>query len=1097
MRNLWMLLLPACWALASHMASGGVRVDGDRIIAETRSGRVVFVRGVVAEMTNRLTGETYTLGQQGAQLTCLRWRGSAAWIGAGLRPAKARHRRGDDPLSLPPRRNAIMPHAVPRGPNAARIRAALPGGHQVEMTVAIDPATVDVVVRQSGSTPRKGLAGIQWGIGGLYGARVRTLVPGHSGLRLDDRFPQRDFGFQWPGGWEVQFVAVEGERGGFAVWTHDTAMRFKMLRWRRRAGQVSLAFETHNDAPFDELVAVESVEWRIAFFQGDWRVPARRYRDWMAKTYRLTRLAAQQPAWVKDIRFVVIMGLGKDVLTALAKKVRPSATLLYIPGWRRDRYDVNYPDYTARDGFADFVRTARRMGFHVMPHMNYFGCDPKHPLYERFQRWHMRASFTKEHVWWIPPRERRQRDVEPSIKFAYINPASKAWREELVRRLVEAQKRYGFDAIHLDQTIAIYNDANGPIDGLRCAQGNLLLHKQLREALPDVALSGEGLNEVTCRYEAFAQRHALGIDHVYGTWHDAYIASAHPISSYFLTPVTKIYGYLGMSSPVNRGLYLAWKRAYESWGVLPTYAWPTAAQIQGRNAAVQVLLREARLWVDGELVPDFAQSWPPQTKFRLRGTAGATVVYESDGRGGSQMLRVAHGTRELVDAFGTGRGALERPGTIAGWYAYNEKKLFGLNPETHYVYTGQPRDLRAAHIAAAPDGVLVRVLMRDEHKFLAEFLAPREAYLRDLIKRLGEAETGIVVDGQRTELDHGGDFHAIRARCAEELKRAIHAHPPWRIRAKGPVPARTFGRFRVELPKDRRAFLEFAIGLRDGVDGRSDGVRFLIEVESEAVFDEVWAKSQWKEVSLPLDKWRGQTVNVAFITTPGPKNDPSFDWAVWGEPRVRLEIPRRRIAVRFASPRAVGFVVGTDPKLASQHTERGGMHLYDVSLTMPGRALFVWATPRKVKLPLDLAAEPFTISLSIEDTPATPPILHAGAAPGSATSRGIKKQGINAHPPNRGRTSIDYLLALPDKRPLTLSFAVGLRDGSESKSVLFLVEANGREIFRRKVTAPDGWHPAEVDLSAYAGKAVLLSLVVDADGPHHYDWATWAEPALR
>ena len=45
------------------------------------------------------------------------------------------------------------------------------------------------------------------------------------------------------------------------------------------------------------------------------------------------------------------------------------------------------------------------------------------------------------------------------------------------------------------------------------AEGNIALHRQLREALPGVALSGEGLNEVTYRHEAFAQRHAWGLRH--------------------------------------------------------------------------------------------------------------------------------------------------------------------------------------------------------------------------------------------------------------------------------------------------------------------------------------------------------------------------------------------------------------------------------------------------------------------------------------------------------------------------------------------------------------------------------------------------------
>ena len=378
---------------------------------------------------------------------------------------------------------------------------------------------------------------------------------------------------------------------------------------------------------------------------------------------------------------------------------------------------------------------------------------------------------------------------------------------------------------------------------------------------------------------------------------------------------------------------------------------------------------------------------------------------------------------------------------------------------------------------------------------MAEGRPPEGSY--DFIKRIDEAQTGIVVDGKLGELDHGAGFIASMANCGSVRKRCIFAHPPWRVKATGPEPARAFGAYTVALPPDSRAFLEFSIGLRDGVNGRSDGVRFLVEVDGEAVFDEVWAKSEWKSVSVPLDKWRGKRVRVTFITTPGPANNPSYDWASWGEPRIRLEAPPRRIDVRLAAPTEVGSVVGPDPKLSWRLAEhKDAMYFYDVSLAMPGRAIFLWAKPKPVTLPLDLAAEPFTISVAVQGAPAKQPIKHVGAAPATAKSNGVQKEGINAHPPHNGRTSVDYLIQLPRAKPAKLTFAVGLRDGSKSNGVIFLVQANGRELYRRRVTRPDGWHPAEVDLSQFSGRPLLLSLIVDSDGPYYYDWATWAEPRL-
>ncbi|NOZ24461.1 MAG: hypothetical protein GXP25_25570 [Planctomycetes bacterium] len=1076
MRNLGIIAVLVCGVVACRLLSADVEVNGDRIVVTTEKGRIEIDRGVIVKMTNTVTGETYTAEAGDKGVTGLLWWRTPVWV--------------DEKAEVT---------CTKTGPDAATVAIVFPAGHELTTTVAIDPATQDILIRQRGSAKRKGLYGVQWGIAGLDVDKVRTLVPGNSGVRLDRTCPVQEIYFNWPVGWEVQMMVVEGKGGGFSVWSEDREMRFKALRWRRRKGEVTLGFQSHNHAPFDDLTTAESVEWRLAFHKGDWRVPAKRYRDWMEKAWGLTRLEKQQPAWVKDIRFLVIMGMEKETVDALKERVPPSATLLYIPNWRKDGYDKNYPDYTAREGFQEFVKYAMGLGFHVMPHMNYFGCDPKNPAYERFKQYQLRDPFKKELLWWIPPMDRMNPNREPRIKFAYIHPGSRAWRDELTNRLIEAQRKYGFDAIHLDQTICIPNHAGGKVDGLYAPQGNVLLHKQLREAMPQVALSGEGLDEVTSRYEAFAQRHASrAVNHVFGTWDDGFIACGHPISSYFLTPYTTIYGYLGMSNPSNRGLYLAWKRAYENWGVIPTYARPSATQIEAGSAIVQCLFDEAKVWVDDELRPDFESQWGPRTTFRLKGRNGVRVDYVREASGSSRMVRTTAGKEELIYKFVKGQSSITGPGNIADWYAYDAKKIFGLDPNTTYVYLPEARDPKATHIIKAPDDAMIHVFANDDTKFMASLKGRPPKGSVDFVEQINEAETGILVDGKTTALDYGAGFQASQANVGRVLKRAIFAHPPWKVKAKGPEPARTFGRFTVDLPRDCRARLEFFIGLRLGVNDRSDGVRFLVAVDGETVFNEVWAKSKWKPVSVSLDKWRGKKVSIAFITTPGPANNASFDWACWGEPRVVLEAPPRRIQVQVVTTKQTATVVGPDPELScTLAAKRDGMCRYDVNMAMPGQAIFLWKKPKPAALPLDLAAEPFALSVVVQGAPAQLPIRHVGAGPGNGKSNGVEKSGINAHPPNNGWTSVDYLLRLPDKKPITLSFAVGLRDGSRSESVIFVVQANGKELYRRQVTAPDGWHPAEVDLSEYAGKAVLLSLIVDADGPYSYDWATWAEPTLR
>ena len=83
--------------------------------------------------------------------------------------------------------------------------------------------------------------------------------------------------------------------------------------------------------------------------------------------------------------------------------------------------------------------------------------------------------------------------------------------------------------------IAVINDANGLIEGLTAAQGNVLMHKELAEAMPGVVFSGEHLHEVSFVRESFAQR-----------WKLLPGSTPHPISAFLFSPYTRPYGHLGL-----------------------------------------------------------------------------------------------------------------------------------------------------------------------------------------------------------------------------------------------------------------------------------------------------------------------------------------------------------------------------------------------------------------------------------------------------------------------------------------------------------------------------------------------------------------------
>ena len=64
------------------------------------------------------------------------------------------------------------------------------------------------------------------------------------------------------------------------------------------------------------------------------------------------------PAWIGEIGLVVTYidpGLDVGILDKLADQVDPTKTLLYVTQWRKDDYDVNFPDYTAKPEFGSFL----------------------------------------------------------------------------------------------------------------------------------------------------------------------------------------------------------------------------------------------------------------------------------------------------------------------------------------------------------------------------------------------------------------------------------------------------------------------------------------------------------------------------------------------------------------------------------------------------------------------------------------------------------------------------------------------------------------------------------------------------------------------
>lgn len=85
-----------------------------------------------------------------------------------------------------------------------------------------------------------------------------------------------------------------------------------------------------------------------------------------------------------------------------------------------------------------------------------------------------------------------------------------------------------------------------------------------------------------------------------------------------------------------------------------------------------------------------------------------------------------------------------------------------------------------------------------------------------------------------------------------------------------------------------KLFLTFATGLADGVDfsSNADGVIFEIDINRSKIFQSECRETRWTVHTIDITKFGGTTVRFDFLVSAG--NNTSYDWALWGKPKILL-----------------------------------------------------------------------------------------------------------------------------------------------------------------------------------------------------------------
>ena len=114
-------------------------------------------------------------------------------------------------------------------------------------------------------------------------------------------------------------------------------------------------------------------------------------------------------------------------------------------------------------------------------------------------------------------------------------------------------------------------------------------------------------------------------------------------------------------------------------------------------------------------------------------------------------------------------------------------------------------------------------------------------------------------------------------------KNATLLHCPWRNGT-----GVSFQEFRFRVPHVAKALVTGAIALGTFAVGKSDGATFRVYANGQILLDENRTTDDWKEFSLDVSRFTGDILTLRFETDPGPRDDPSFDYSIWGDRKLIL-----------------------------------------------------------------------------------------------------------------------------------------------------------------------------------------------------------------
>lgn len=461
------------------------------------------------------------------------------------------------------------------------------------LAIYTDDTNGDLIIEPSAYSSRPGVLACRWNIPGLK-PDLYLVAPFFQGIKLktEDKL-LNNTRWPWPFYWEAGLAIMQSDSGGFFIHTRDTRYRYKALKVGSEKDPNILGLDSEAYGPIDNNLAAGGLSWRINVYDGDWHVPANKYREWLWEAYQLKKEEEKRKSWMNEIKFAISWCPGDiAILDALVKKISPSKVLIHYPDWRTDEYDQNYPDYFPSEKGKLFIRTCQQRGFHVLPHFNANDMDPSNPVYNLIRDFQYRDIETKQIKGWswvdgraigVPESNDSRMHNRRNNVMVKVHPGLTMWKSILGERIKKAGEELKLDSLFIDVTLVTPNLHNSLIESKTSAEGMSQLIHHIGSLGKGLVVAGEGCNEISMQGLSFAQAH------LFKSWQTSIEGlertGACDLNQILFGKLCRIFGYSGLSGKdKNEETRM---RVHLEHGGIPTIVIDSADEIINPNPAVK------------------------------------------------------------------------------------------------------------------------------------------------------------------------------------------------------------------------------------------------------------------------------------------------------------------------------------------------------------------------------------------------------------------------------------------------------------------------------------------------------------------------------